>query len=47
VWVCGEIAAGPKIAMPEQALPQAELLIRRVLFSVKPVVEVFSGHDIN
>jgi hypothetical protein len=41
VWVCGEIAAGPKIAAMEQAFRQAELLIRGVFFSVKPNVGMF------
>jgi hypothetical protein len=38
---------GPKIALLEQALRPAELLIRRMFSAVNPNVEVFSDHDIN
>jgi hypothetical protein len=47
VWVCGEIAARPRIALPEQAFRWAELFIHRVFSSVKLNVGVFSDHDIN
>jgi hypothetical protein len=47
VWVCGEIAAGPKLAMLEQALQRVELSIGRIFSSVNPNVGVFSAHNIN
>jgi hypothetical protein len=41
VWVCGEITAGPKIALPEQAFRWAALLALPNILSVKPNVGVF------
>jgi hypothetical protein len=46
VWVCGEIAAGPKIAVLGLVLRDGAAYPPGI-FLVKFDVGVFSGHDIN